>query len=688
MDCPHSIYDDPAIRNRYINHTVVNSTIPAVTTELFTSGTRNGTVANLLDIQFRAYNLANDWYVDNNATRAVGRLEVLPSMILNPGYYLVNGLVVDAFRGGIGIRNHTIPKGVALGATWTEDILWIIPETQCTNTNLSLHFSVNDGATSMAGDNGYLQDDGGFSDISPEVPQPPWNVGDQWKKVASTPQLKRSADILAWWNNQFVAQALNLTSSEKGAFYTEEFVTYGQLSSPGVIKISSMDGMFMDSLYYDKNSSAQMALANKFKDYGTGYYDDDRSVSGKPFMQCGYLYSIPEPQNLHLGQSWRPDPGSPWQQSLYTCASSVSATIKEVTFTTNGSTAFQALQVVKVQDKNYTAANLPLWGIEKVDPKKYQVWDVYKFWGLIDESVKGSPDVDVHKASKVYLPAAVRGPTLGNHMYDSFAAGGVFTAAWNSIYSLAAALGDVNEDKVPSYSGTSNYGLTLKWRQLVSQAAPGAETLLNLIWTDLITFTIVGTRTGFETMGDIQAATDDKNSDSLGVRPVHKHERSIRYGDIRYAIPAFVVGAFFLVTLVISLLMCCFQRRMWSALNHYMNQTSMGRAATQAMLHGAPDEISAYASTKVWSHQAKHIMLHVPPPPNKWNKKTSNVVEGGEPNTAQVSHRFTPVTKRHHPSDDSKRSRVAYTAVVEHSSADGSPAVERPEMRPLQQRTW
>jgi hypothetical protein len=181
----------------------------------------------------------------------------------------------------------------------------------------------------------------------------------------------------------------------------------------------------------------------------SGYYDDDPSVSGKPFMQCGYLYSIPKPQNADLGQSWRPDPGSPWQQDLFTCASAVAATIKEVTFSTNGSTAFEALQVLDVRDKNYTGSSLPLWGIETVDSAKYKIWDVYKFWGLVDESVEGSADVETQRASKLYLPAAVRGPTLGNHMYDSFAAGGVFTAAWNSIYSLAAQITDVNEDQIP-----------------------------------------------------------------------------------------------------------------------------------------------------------------------------------------------------------------------------------------------
>jgi hypothetical protein len=269
IDCPYSIYDDATIRTKYVNHTVVNSTVPTITRELFISGTGTGTVANLFDIQFRAYNLAKSDYVDNNATRAIGRLEVLPSMILNGGYQIVNGLIIDAFHGGIGIRNHTVPKGTELGAVWTEDILWIIPESRCTDTNLSLHFSVNDIAgSSYRGKNGFLRDDGGLSRIGSQVPQPQWNKGQEWKKVSATPDLKRNADILAWWNNQFVAQALNITSSREGDIHSEELVTYGQMSDPGVLKISSVDGLFLDSLAYDKAGTPQYALESQFKDYG------------------------------------------------------------------------------------------------------------------------------------------------------------------------------------------------------------------------------------------------------------------------------------------------------------------------------------------------------------------------------------------------------------------------------------
>ena len=181
----------------------------------------------------------------------------------------------------------------------------------------------------------------------------------------------------------------------------------------------------------------------------SGYYDDDPSVNGKAFMQCGYLYSIPRPEHQNSGQSWRQDPGSPWTQNLYTCASSVAATVKEVQFSTNGSNSFEALKVINVRDKNYTTRNLPLWGIEKVDSRKYKFWDVYKFWGLVNRDAAENPDLQVLSASKIYLPASVRGVTLGAHVFDSFAAGAAFTAAWDSVYEWAASLSDINANSIP-----------------------------------------------------------------------------------------------------------------------------------------------------------------------------------------------------------------------------------------------
>lgn len=266
MDCPDSIYDDGTTRYQYSNVTVVNSTIPQVTQEIFSSGSRYGTITGPTDIKFRAYIMTQRATVDNNASRPVGRLENLPMLILEEKYHIVEGLIVDTFRGGVGLRNHTLPVGLEFGATWTEDVLWIRPVTSCTNTNLSLHFSVNNNASiSYTGDLGYLQDDGGFSNIPAWPPSPRWDTADeQWKNVGAVPELKQSADIMAWWNNQFVAWTMNLTSSKVGNIYRSQLDNYAHDCATGAIKISPMDGLFLDDLVYNRRND----LKKNFRDYG------------------------------------------------------------------------------------------------------------------------------------------------------------------------------------------------------------------------------------------------------------------------------------------------------------------------------------------------------------------------------------------------------------------------------------
>jgi hypothetical protein len=213
-----------------------------------------------------------------------------------------------------------------------------------------------------------------------------------------------------------------------------------------------------------------------------------------------------------------------------------------------------------------------------------------------------------------------------------------------------------------SYSGKSNYGLTLKWRQLMSQSAEGAETILNLIWTDLVGFTIAGSRTGFENIGQMSTLFNDDSTPGLGVRRVHKYERSIHYADLRYAIPAFIVSGVFVSALIVSLLLCCFQRHMWRALNHYMNQTSMGRAVTQSMLRGTPNEISVHASTKDWSREARTIMLQVLPPLGTKSNLGSRFASKDYSETSQMSDTSYTLIRR--VSDKpGQRHPLAYAAI-------------------------
>jgi hypothetical protein len=159
---------------------------------------------------------------------------------------------------------------------------------------------------------------------------------------------------------------------------------------------------------------------------------------------------MPTPELLDQGQSWRPDPGSMWKQELYTCSSAVKASVREVTLSTNGSTALEALQVIDIKEKNYNSTARPIWAIETVNSSQYDIWDVNKFWGLVDESHATDPDVEIHHADSIYLPSAMREKAL-TEMYDSFAAGLAFTAAWFSVYNYAATNTETDTNHIPKY---------------------------------------------------------------------------------------------------------------------------------------------------------------------------------------------------------------------------------------------
>lgn len=55
----------------------------------------------------------------------------------------LEGLIVDTKLDGIGFRKHGIPSMNHFGYVWTEDLLWVQPETSYVNTNLALDFTIS-----------------------------------------------------------------------------------------------------------------------------------------------------------------------------------------------------------------------------------------------------------------------------------------------------------------------------------------------------------------------------------------------------------------------------------------------------------------------------------------------------------------------------------------------------------------
>lgn len=65
-------------------------------------------------------------------------------LILDETVQVVDGLIVDARNGGIGFRNRITPLPThEYRSTLTEDILFVEPETQCVDLNVTFDFDLS-----------------------------------------------------------------------------------------------------------------------------------------------------------------------------------------------------------------------------------------------------------------------------------------------------------------------------------------------------------------------------------------------------------------------------------------------------------------------------------------------------------------------------------------------------------------
>lgn len=203
------------------------------TQNLWASGldAMENSVSNIFDIQWRSYevrqqNLSsmlpdryNDsfssagMYYDNGSPYVVGGYRPVQSLLSSNGFEIIEGLVVDLARGGIGFRNHTIPSQSSHGATWTEDILFIVPETSCVDNNLTVDYDLKEDALLYSlGPGGILRltDHGGFANLNSTV-----NVeGMRMNSSQDTVRLHDRALAAAWYSNSLTMLYMNLTNKE------------------------------------------------------------------------------------------------------------------------------------------------------------------------------------------------------------------------------------------------------------------------------------------------------------------------------------------------------------------------------------------------------------------------------------------------------------------------------------------
>lgn len=120
---------------------------------------------------------------------------------------------MDLASGGIGFRNHSIPTQSSQGAAWTEDLLFIVPETHCVDDSLTIDYDLKeDSRTHTLGSGGILRltDHGGFADLNRSVSL----EGFRWNVSQDNVCLHDRAQVVAWFSNVYTMAYMNLTDLE------------------------------------------------------------------------------------------------------------------------------------------------------------------------------------------------------------------------------------------------------------------------------------------------------------------------------------------------------------------------------------------------------------------------------------------------------------------------------------------
>lgn len=162
----------------------ISSEIADNITDVFTSATSSegNTVAGIFDIEYRSFfnygnrtkpsEKENDFWIDQGRSRTSGVYHFFESLVLNDKIEAIEGLIVDTVHGGVGFRNHTLPPNSLEGTTWSEDLLWLEPVTECVDMNLTLDYTLSDdiGSSSNTID-ARLTDRGGIANLPHDYPR-------------------------------------------------------------------------------------------------------------------------------------------------------------------------------------------------------------------------------------------------------------------------------------------------------------------------------------------------------------------------------------------------------------------------------------------------------------------------------------------------------------------------------------
>lgn len=206
------------------------------------------TTAGFFDIQYRTYLKLPGSTVDTiypaleDEVYTVALPSYYQQFLLNSRVEAIEGLIVSSGEmPGIGFRNHTLPPESKNGYEWSEEILWLEPETACTNLNITFDYTYMTSAQSLTGTtDARITDRGGLQHL-PDAWLLPLSRGDG----KQDPQLLLRSWHSAVWTNkllvEFLRNQVNISEQQR-EYFMRDVPTYGDGSfepTPNRIEFST-----------------------------------------------------------------------------------------------------------------------------------------------------------------------------------------------------------------------------------------------------------------------------------------------------------------------------------------------------------------------------------------------------------------------------------------------------------------
>lgn len=577
----------------------LNSSIPHVLREIFSSGTTHDTtVSNFFDIEWRQLSAASVEYYDNGTAQPVGQYRQLDSTILQDGYKVMEGLVVNSKNGGVGFRNHTLPTGLSRGGSWKEDLLWVEPEVSCVNTNITFDFEIStDFSDESSIRSLVITDRGGFADLDTDY-DPPSPASSQ-----ADPELRTRAYTAAFLNNAYTMMFYNVTSpkdnSTDGPIFSYVDSEVGKTFSLNATQreqyvafsLTSEFGSFLDSTG-DLGGSADDLKS--IGDTCAGMDSDAEATISSVYVRCGSLQGAPV--RVDGGPPGIFDNGSRWSSPLHACAATVRASIKTVSFAYNppaDARGLEGLSVTTIEPKRYASdRDYPLWGFEE-SGRTFN--DLNPIWGLISDEYENHENVSSVRQPIFYIPGISVGSSalnlplnlpFGNNLPGSDFASRVM----NQVFEI---------DSTWPYDlrGYASMSLFERWQSLAANPEDAAV-IVQLLWTDLAASAVVGTK------GALGHSNSEAGRSTADVTPF---ARRVTY-DILYAIPAFIFLLFILTMVATVVVSAVLGKVSVARLRRRVHQLSPGRIFTTYLF---PETSSLTMASREWKEKHGSVLVTI-----------------------------------------------------------------------------